>query len=494
MDVTSLVWIDSAGYHYEDYPSFLSWLTGQYTGIYGADVYLGSDSQDGQWLGVVAQALYDTAALGAGIYSSFAPGNAQGTGLSRLVRINGLSREAATKSTVELTIGGTAFTTITNGVAIDSLNQLWNLPASVTIPSGGSITVTATAADSGAIAAEPSTITGIYTPTLGWQTVTNAAAATVGTAAETDAGLRNRQSISTSIPAQTVFDATVGAVGNVVGVTALSPYENYTDTTDSNGLPPHSICLVVEGGNDMTIAQTILDYKTPGTNTYGTTSVPLTDAKGVPITINFMRPTLKPLAVQVTLTPLSSWISTNETTIAAAIAAYINALPIGGSLILTQLYVVGYVPGASAAGSFNLEGIELAGQATGSITFTANPANNDTVTVNGVAITFVTASPTGNQVLIGATKEDTAAALQTFLAASAASQLTVATYSVSGAVVTITFTAPGPNGDAYTLAKSSSAITLSGATLSGGAFAAADINFAFNVLGSCSTSNITFIT
>lgn len=50
--------------------------------------------------------------------------------------------------------------------------------------------------------------------------------------------------------------------------------------------------------------------------------------------------------------------------------------------------------------------------AAGTITLTGNPANNDTVTVNGVTYTFKTAlTPTPGEVLIGARSEDTAANL-----------------------------------------------------------------------------------
>lgn len=495
MDVTDLVFIDSTGYHYEDYPSFLAWLTGQYTGIYGEDVYLGPDSQDGQWLGIIAQALFDSAALGSSVYNSFSPATAQGVGLSRVVKINGLRRQSAANSTAELTIVGTAFTTITNGQAIDALSQLWNLPSSVTIPNGGTITVTAVADNANpAASALPDTIQGINTPTIGWQTVNNATSATVGVATEPDNSLRNRQKISTATPAQTVFDATIGAVANVPGVIALSPYENDTDLTDANSLPPHSISLVVEGGDDTVIAKTILAYKTPGTNTYGTTSIPLTDSKGVPITINFFRPTQFPIAVQVTLTPLASWVNSNETIIAQAIAAYINAIPIGGSIILTQLYGIAYVPGTVAAGSFNIESIETAICATGTITFTGNPSNSDTVTVNGLLITFVTGTPSGNQVKIGGTDVITAANLLTFLQGSSSADLTVASYSLTGLVLTVTFDVPGPSGDAFTLAKSSSALGLSSATLTGGALASTDIDLEFNELATCSTGNVSFIT
>jgi len=95
----------------------------------------------------------------------------------------------------------------------------------------------------------------------------------------------------------------------------------------------------------------------------------------------------------------------------------------------------------------------------------------DTLTVNGTAITFVAATPTGNQVLVAPTVAGTAANLQVFLAASSDSNIDQATYSTSGTVTTVTFGVTGLGGNAFTLAKSSSHISLSGANLTGGAVA-----------------------
>src|SRR5271165_3585040 len=106
MTLTDLVYIDSTGHHFADYPSFQTWLTGQYQSIYGADVILTPDSQDGQFLAILARAFYDTAALGASVYNSFSPVTAQGVGLSRLVKINGLTRLSPSFSTVVLTLVG----------------------------------------------------------------------------------------------------------------------------------------------------------------------------------------------------------------------------------------------------------------------------------------------------------------------------------------------------------------------------------------------------
>lgn len=106
--------------------------------------------------------------------------------------------------------------------------------------------------------------------------------------------------------------------------------------------------------------------------------------------------------------------------------------------------------------------------ASGTVTLSANPAANDTLTINGTAITFVASSPSGLKVLIGATAAATAQNLQAFLAASTDANLVACSYSLSGTVVTVTAIAAGTAGNAITLAKTSSGITLSGATLSGG--------------------------
>jgi uncharacterized phage protein gp47/JayE len=369
MTVSQLVYIDSTGYNYEDFPAFLSFFTEGYQAIYGQDVYLGSDSQDGQWIGVQAQAAYDTAALGAAIYNSFAPTTAQGTGLSRLVKINGLQRLVPSNSTVDLVIIGTAFTTLTNAIAVDELGQQWAIPSPTTIPFSGMITVTATAVLPGALNALANTVNMIFTPTQGWQSVNNPAAATPGAPVESDAALRARQAVSTELPALTELESTVAAIAQVLGVTAVQPYENYTNTTNADGLPPHSISMVVEGGTDLAVAEAILLKKTPGTDTYGSTSVPLHDSNGVPITINFYRPTPAVISVQITLTPLLPWISSNETIIADAVATFINTdIPIGGLALdelgtmgvsFTQLFGIAYVPGTTAQGSFIIESIEI---------------------------------------------------------------------------------------------------------------------------------------
>lgn len=253
-------------------------LVTQFQGIYGTDVYLEPDSQDGQWIGILATAIHDCNAMAVSVYNAFSPATAQGEGLSRMVKINGIARHVASKSTADLLLGGTVGTVITNGYATDSEGNKWMLPEEVVIGMAGQITVTATASTVGAISAAPGAISIIGTPTRGWQTVTNLLAAVEGDPVETDVALRRRQTVSTEIPSQTLFEGLVGAVAAIEGVTRFGGVDNDGDATDENGIPGHSFSLVIEGGDAQTIAQTVYVKKGPGAGTFGTTSEVVVDS------------------------------------------------------------------------------------------------------------------------------------------------------------------------------------------------------------------------
>lgn len=359
MAIADLVCVDATGFHYPDYPTVLEQLKDEYRTIYGNDVYLEADSQDGQWVAVIALAIFDTMQVAASVYNSFSPLTAQSDALSRNVKINGIRRRVATYSQVDLRIVGQVGTTINNGQAEDTLGQKWNLPSSVTIPVGGEITVTAQAAEIGDVSAAAGTITKIATPTLGWQTVENLLPAVEGEPVESDAELRVRQTVSTAIPSLSVLDGTVGAVASLAGVTRFRGYENDSNATDANGIPAHSIAIVVEGGDAQAIGDAIATKKTPGTGTYGTTTVTTYDAYGLPNDIDFFRPTPATVDVEVTIQALTGYTTGFADLIAAAVAAQINALEIGDDVLITKLYVPANLPGNPAGSTFDITQLRI---------------------------------------------------------------------------------------------------------------------------------------
>lgn len=359
MAISDLIYVDQSGFHYPDYPTVLTYLQEEYRTIYGADTYLEADSQDGQWVAILALAMFDSMQVAAAVYNSFSPLTAQKDALSRNVKINGIARLVASYSTADLTIVGQAGTIILNGQAKDTLDQKWNLPNSVTIPVGGSIVVTATAEKIGAVSAAAGTINKIATPTLGWQTVTNAAAATIGDPVETDAELRRRQAQSTMIPSLSVMEGIVGAVASLAGVNRYRGYENDTNTTNADGVPAHAISLVVEGGTTQAIAEAIAAKKTPGTATYGTTSYTTYDQYGVPNVINFFRPTTATISIEVSLTARTGYLSTTADAIKAALVAYIADLLIGDDIYISKLYVPANLANTVSADTFDVTQIRI---------------------------------------------------------------------------------------------------------------------------------------
>ena len=343
--------VTAEGISAPDYQTVLDTITGYFQQIYGSDAYLDPDSKDGQMVALVALAIHDANNTAISVYRSFSPATALGDALTSNVKINGITRRAATNSTVDLLLTGTVGTTITNGSVRDTNSVIWNLPATVVIGSDGTVVATATCANSGAVAAVAGSVNGINTPTRGWASVTNPLAATVGVAAETDAELRVRQSQSVALASLTPFDAVDSAIANVEGVTRHKLFENDTETTDANGLPEHSISAVVEGGDATEIANTIRSVKGQGVSTYGTTAVVVTDKYGNPYTIRFSRPVDVPVYVSITLKALTGYTSDIGDEMKAAVASYINSLAIGDGVLLSRVYSpanLGVVSGGNA--------------------------------------------------------------------------------------------------------------------------------------------------
>lgn len=343
--------VTASGISAPDYQTILGTITEYFQQIYGTDAYLYPDSKDGQMVALVALAVHDANNTAIQVYNSFSPSSGMKDALTRNVKINGIVRKAATKSTVDVTLTGTAGTTITNGSVKDANGIIWNLPTSVTIDVGGSVTVTATCANSGAVAAVAGSITKINTPTRGWTAVSNPNAATVGSAVETDAQLRVRQAQSVAIPALTPFEAVDGAIANVTGVTRHKLYENDTRLVDSNGIPAHSIAAIVDGGDAQAIAQIIRGKKGQGVSTFGSTTITVPDKYDNPHAISFSRPVNVPIYVAITLKVFTGYTTQIGNQIKQAIADYINSLKIGDDVLLSRLYSpanLGVVSGGNA--------------------------------------------------------------------------------------------------------------------------------------------------
>lgn len=330
--------LDSAGIHIPTFQDIIDQLVADAQNTFGADIYLQPDSQDYQWISSFASIIYDSFLTAQSVYNSRGPATAIGSGLDVIVGINGIQRLPAIYSTCPVVITGTAGTTITNGIVSDINGNDWSLTSPLIIPSSGSITTTATCQTNGAITANPDDINTIVNPTLGWASVTNAVAASIGTPVETDAQLRARQAVSTEQPSQSIKEGVEGALAKITGVKRYKVYENDTNSTDVIGIPPHSITCVVEGGASTNIGKAIFLRKGPGCGTNGSTVVPVTDSYGIITDIHYDALGYVNTDVAITVKKLNGYTTDTTSAIQAAVASYENANDIGVTVYNSSLF------------------------------------------------------------------------------------------------------------------------------------------------------------
>lgn len=125
----------------------------------------------------------------------------------------------------------------------------------------------------------------------GLTSVTNLLEPTYGRDREGDIELRQSYIAKSGLRSNTMLDSIrAELINNVENVETATGYENYTDETDSRGLPPHSIEIVVEGGDESDIAQAILRRKAGGIQTFGKVEVLVAGVYGDSIPVRFNRP------------------------------------------------------------------------------------------------------------------------------------------------------------------------------------------------------------
>ena len=136
-------------------------------------------------------------------------------------------------------------------------------------------------------------ITNIVKADAGLLSVVNRCSYIAGRQEETDAELRQSYADKIFNRSSMMLESIKSAIlQNVQGVTSVAPYENPSHEWDEYGRPPHSIEIVVDGGDSTEIAKQILEKKAGGINTFGDVEVVLPGAYDEDITIRFNRPTV----------------------------------------------------------------------------------------------------------------------------------------------------------------------------------------------------------
>ncbi len=310
--------LTSAGLTTATRQELIDYFTQQFQIIYGSDVNIESDTPDGQWINIMVQAILDMQDLTAQVYASFDPDQAIGNTLDQRISINGIQRQAGTYTVTPITLVNTQSVTLygvdqkNNADAqdvytvSDNAGNLWELQDSQLGLSAGSHVLSFQAAEPGANLTIPNTITTPVTIVVGVSSVNNPTAYTsLGINEETDAQVKIRRAQSVSLASQGYLAGLLAALRNINGITSAFVYENTTSDTDSDGVPGHSIWVIVSGtAAAAEIAQAIYTKRNAGCGMYGQETYAVTTPDGSPFIVRWDEVITRNLFIKFTVTSI----------------------------------------------------------------------------------------------------------------------------------------------------------------------------------------------
>ena len=273
----------------------------------GDDLDLAAESPQGQILSALALRLVEVDEAIVAVGNGMSRQRAIGSQLDDLGSLLGVSRILEARSTVTVTLAGQAGTTIAAGTRARTTDgDVFETIFQVVIPTVGSVTATMRAVEPGPVPAPAATLTSVVDLVAGWETVTNAAAASLGRLAETDEEYRTRYALVTARNTRGSLEAVHAALLEVEGVRAVGVAENDSATAVTRQtvvISAHGIYAVVEGGADENVAAAIARTKSAGATTSGAVSVTHTYRGGTTGTIRFARPIELALEVSIDIAP-----------------------------------------------------------------------------------------------------------------------------------------------------------------------------------------------
>lgn len=300
---------------------------------------LSESSPMGQFSAIVARQIRKAWEGLEALYAAADPDGATGQSLDRIAALTGTDRRQATASRVTATVNVDPGTyppgALVAHVSGRPTDRFANADA-VTNGGGSAANIDAVfvAETAGPVLAPAGTLTEIASPAAGWNTITNAADATPGQAAETDPQLRVRRAREVQGIGSTTVDAIRSAISRLSGVLEVFVFENDTDAT-VNGIPPHAFEAVIYGpdpagaADDAAAAAAIFSEKPAGIRAAGSTVEAVVDSQGVYHQIAFTRPTDVDVEIEIDVDVLDSDYAGDDAVTAAILAGFAAAQGVG---------------------------------------------------------------------------------------------------------------------------------------------------------------------
>lgn len=265
----------------------------------GEDLVTTPDTPQGALITQEVLARAQVAENNAQIANQFNPNTSGGIFLDALCALIGeVDRRPALASViVDVLVSGIPLTTVLpeGTLARAADNTTWATTSEVTLGADGNAFARFVCTETGPIACLPGQLFEPLTSILGWETVTNANAAVLGTVEQSDAELQYLRRATLARKGISTRNAQQSNLNAIEAVTSTTFRENIGNTTaviDGVTMKPHSVWSCVDGGTDQEVAETLLRVKTDGAGWNGAVSITLTDPdSGQPYLVQFDRPT-----------------------------------------------------------------------------------------------------------------------------------------------------------------------------------------------------------
>ena len=235
-------------------------------------------------------------------YNAIDIDQANGVALDNLATLGGSKRAKETFSTVAGLAGGIEGTDVSSKlIRFNVSGELWRLPPNQTIPVGGTLPVIVTAVNPGPVNAFASDDWSIINVTPGFKTFISIADAIRGALAASNNAFRAQYRKELASRGKATAPAVVANLSqNTPGVTNVTIFPNRTNIVDENGVAPHGMELLFEGGTDEDIRQGILENIDISSETSGDISGNVS-VNGIEYTLRHSRTDLVPIAISVVL-------------------------------------------------------------------------------------------------------------------------------------------------------------------------------------------------
>lgn len=300
--------LDGNGLQTKNYNEIEMTLKNGFKRIYGEDINLDSNTQDGELIGILTQFNIDIRELNTEIYNSFNPKMCRGIVQDSRFLINGITRKGGSFTVQPVTL--TVDRTITlqgldedyndiNGTSYtvgDNSGSQWFLIDTSTLEKG-THTLPFRAKEIGLVQPTVGTITNQVTTNIAVKSVINDVAPTsYGIEQETDEQFATRRETSHSTKGQNNIDSTKAQLLDLPGVNFAQVYANIENDPISlnNNIPLHYVWAIVEGGANSDIAQTLY-ANCSGNGLKGDISIDVPTMSGQVFKVKFSRPNVIPL-------------------------------------------------------------------------------------------------------------------------------------------------------------------------------------------------------